>query len=153
MIDDYKKKNVFLKNCHLLPFSLLLAFRSSLPHLRFNSDTPIRRVKTRREPTSHYRYRLIPRSVLNERPRSAVVLSSLFVRSSVKCHLLPAGADSHDDPSEFTDNYYSRYIAPHFRSFSSLFKPRAAHSWEVTRRSRDHYSTICARRYTIKFKY
>lgn len=168
MIDDSKKKkkNVFLKN---FPFSHLPAVRSFLLHLRLNSDSPIRRVKTRRKATSHYRYRLISRSVLNERPRSAIVLSSLFVRSPVKCHLLPAGADSHGDPSEFIDNYCSRYIVPHFRSFSSLFKPRTACSYKITcggfvpppppitknavKTIQDYYLTICVWRYTLKFEY
>lgn len=157
MIDDYKKKR-FPREFLSPSIFLFTHLRSFLLHLRFNSDTPIR-VKTRREATSHYRYRLIPRSVLNERPRSAV-LSSLFVRSPVKCHLLPAGADSHGGPSKFIDNYCSRYIAPHFRSFSSLFKPRTARScfscqkvacdrWRFcfprTRRSQDYYSTLLIR--------
>lgn len=152
-----QKKNRFPKEFLSPSIFLFTRLRSFLLHLRFNSDTPIR-VKTRREATSHYRYRLIPRSVLNERPRSAV-LSSLFVRSPVKCHLLPAGADSHGGPSKFIDNYYSRYIASYFRSFSSLFKPRIARfcfscqkvacdrqkfCFPKTRRSQD-YSTLLVR--------
>lgn len=67
--------------------------RSPFIRLRFNDDTPACRLRRQREAISHYRYRLIPRSVLDERPRSARPFIP-FVRPVVKRHPLPAGADA-----------------------------------------------------------
>lgn len=68
--------------------------------------------KGKGEATSHYRYRLIRWSILNERYRSACSFILFHAVLSFKCHQLPAGADSQKDHRAHRYNYCFRYLIP-----------------------------------------